>query len=39
MAAASFAASTACGGTDQLPVRVFPGRDVAMKLVTVALAE
>jgi len=27
------------GGTDQLPVRVFPERDAAVKLVTVALAE
>jgi hypothetical protein len=26
------------GDTDQLPVRVFPERDAAMKLVTVALA-
>jgi hypothetical protein len=39
MAAASFVASTACGGTDQSPVRVFPGHDAAVKLVTVALAE
>jgi len=33
------AAGTACGGIDELPVRVFRGRDAAVKLVTVALAE